>query len=166
MKTTLRPVLEAHHEGDHARVLEACRQVIAAHPRYRPQCQRYLVMALGGLGQHGEQERVLRDLIAERPVPWAMLALAELYRNSGRLDEARDTYEEGIRQFPRVPAMYDGLAATALAQGAPDQAQDYLQQGLRLSPNSLRRQETMGSLARSEERRVGKECRSRCSADG
>ncbi|MDX9687717.1 response regulator [Halopseudomonas formosensis] len=148
MKTALRPLLEAHHEGEHARVLEACRQVIAAHPRYRPQCQRYLVMALGGLGQHGEQERVLRDLIAERPVPWAMLALAELYRNSGRLDEARDTYEEGIRQFPRVPAMYDGLAATALAQGDPEQAQDYLQQGLRLSPNSLRRQETMGSLAR------------------
>src|SRR5690606_5193315 len=74
MKTALRLVLEAHHEGDHARVLEACRQVITAYPRYRPQCQRYLVMALGGLGRHGEQERVLLDLIAERPVPCAVLA--------------------------------------------------------------------------------------------
>src|SRR5690606_39903110 len=58
-------LFRSHHEGDHARVLEACRQVIAAHPRYRPQCQRYLVMALGGLGQHGEQEREGHDQRSE-----------------------------------------------------------------------------------------------------
>lgn len=148
MKTALRPILEAERAGDHAGMLAACRDVIAAYPRYRPQCQRHLVAALAGLGQRDEQERLLHRLIAERPVPWAMVALADLYRETGRLADARSAYEEGIRQFPMIPALYDGLAATMLALDEPQQAQQQLQRAVRLSPNSLRRQETMGELAR------------------
>ena len=147
MKTALRPVLEAERAGDHAGVLHACREVMAAEPRYRPQCQRHLANALGGLGQHDEQERLLQRVIAERPVPWAMLALAELYRQSGRLADARAAYEAGIDRFPMIPALHDGLAATLLALDEPEQAQQQLEHGLRLSPHSLRRQESMGRLA-------------------
>lgn len=151
MKTILRPVLEAQREGDHASMLAACKKVIAAHPRYVPQCQRHLVEALAGLGRHEEQERLLRSLIKDRPVPWAMVALADLYRQTGRLTEAQSAYQEGIRQFPMIPALYDGLAATTLALGDSLQAQQQLQLGLRLSPNSLRRQQTMGELASRNE---------------
>src|SRR5690554_6173890 len=70
MKNILRPVLEAQREGDYATMLAACKEVIAAHPRYVPQCQRHLVTALAGLGRHDEQERLLRSLINDRPVPW------------------------------------------------------------------------------------------------
>lgn len=151
MKTALRPILEAERNGDHAGMLTACKEVMAAYPRYRPQCQRLLNTALAGLGKHAEQEQLLRRLISERPVPWAMVALADLYRETQRLDEARTVYEEGIQQFPMIPALYDGLAATLLALDEPQQAQQQLQQGLRLSPNSLRRQETMGALAQRNE---------------
>ena len=151
MKTVLRTILEAERNGDHAAMLTACKEVMAAHPRYRPQCQRHLNTALAGLGQHAEQEQLLRRLISERPVPWAMVALADLYREAERLDEARSTYEEGLKQFPMIPALYDGLAATLLALDEPQQAQQQLHQGLRLSPNSLRRQETMGELAQRNE---------------
>ena len=147
MKTALRPILEAEHDGDHAGMLAACKDVMAAHPRYRPQCQRHLNTALAGLGKHAEQEQLLRRLITERPVPWAMVALADLYRETARLDEARSAYEEGLKQFPMIPALYDGLAATLLALDEPQQAQQQLQRGLRLSPHSLRRQESMGELA-------------------
>lgn len=151
MKTALRPLLEAEREKDYASMLAACKQIIAAHPRYLPQCQRHLVNALAGLGKHQEQEQLLRRLINERPVPWAMVALADLYRETGRLAEAQTAYQDGISQFPMIPALYDGLAATALALGDPQQAQQQLQQGLRLSPNSLRRQQTMGALASRNE---------------
>ncbi|MFA5677033.1 MAG: response regulator [Pseudomonas sp.] len=147
MKTALRPALEAQRESDYAGMLAACKQIIATYPRYIPQCQRLLVSALAGLGQHEEQEQLLRRLIGDRPVPWAMVALADLYRVTGRLTEAQAAYEEGIRQFPMIPALYDGAAATALALDDPQQAQQHLQQGLRLSPNSLHRQQTMGELA-------------------
>lgn len=151
MKTALKPVLEAEREKDYASMLAACKQIIASHPRYMPQCQRHLVNALAGLRRHEEQEQLLRRLISDRPVPWAMVALADLYRATGRLPEAQAAYEEGIRQFPMIPTLYDGLAATILALGDPQQAQQQLQQGLRLSPNSLHRQQTMGELARRNE---------------
>lgn len=151
MKAALRPILEAEHAGDYTGMLCACQEVMAAHPRYRLQCQRHLVTALAGLDQHDEQELLLRQVIAERPVPWAMVALADLFRQTGRLTEARAAYEAGISQFPMTPALHDGLAATLLALNEPAQAQQQLEQGLRLSPNSLRRQERMGQLARQNE---------------
>src|SRR5690606_923789 len=80
-----------------------------------------------------------------------MVALADLYRQTGRLQEAQAAYQEGIRQFPMTPPLYDGLAATILALGHPQQAQQQLQQDLRLTPISLRRQQTMGELARRNE---------------
>ena len=148
MKTALLPILEAQHEGNYTVMLSCCKQILASHPRYRSQCQRYMVIALAGLQQHQAQEQLLHKVIREQPTAWALQALADLYRETGRLSEAQQTYEEGIRQFPMMPALYDGLAATALALGDPLEAQQQLQQGLSVSPNSLRRQQSMGDLAR------------------
>src|SRR5690554_3415489 len=46
MKTVLHPVLDAQMRADHMAVLEACAALIAAHPRYAPQCRRHQVTAL------------------------------------------------------------------------------------------------------------------------
>ncbi|WP_285260679.1 tetratricopeptide repeat-containing response regulator [Halopseudomonas bauzanensis] len=147
MKTVLHPVLDAQLRADHMAVLAACAQVMAAHPRYAPQCRRYQVAALAALGRRQDQERLLQSLISERPLPWALVALADLWRESGQLDQALALYQDGIRQFPLIPALYDGLAATELARGNQEEAQQHLQQGLRISPNSLQRQERMGQVA-------------------
>ncbi|SDT00187.1 Tetratricopeptide repeat-containing protein [Halopseudomonas litoralis] len=147
MKTALRPVLEAEIRGEHVAVLEACAKIIAAHPRYAPQCRRHQVSALAALGRQPDQERLLQSLVSERPLPWALVALADLWRETGKLDKAHALYQDGIRQFPMIPALYDGLAATELARGNLEEAQQHLQHGLRVSPNSLQRQERMGQIA-------------------
>lgn len=146
-KAVLRPVLEAEARGDYPAVLEACAKVIAAHPRYAPQCRRQQVAALAALGRRQDQERLLQSLVSERPLPWALVALADLSRETGQLDKALALYQDGIRQFPLIPALYDGLAATELARGNLEEAQEYLQQGLRISPYSLQRQQRMGQVA-------------------
>lgn len=147
MKSVLKPVLEAQWQGDWRGVLEACSRILAEHPRYAPQCRRHQVAALAALGRREEQAKLLQMLISERPLPWALVALADLWRENGQLEQAQALYLDGIRQFPMIPALYDGLAATELALGNPQEAQQQLQQGLRISPNSLRRQERMGELA-------------------
>jgi len=147
MKSVLRPILEAQWQEDWSGVLEACTSIIASHPRYAPHCRRHQVAALAALGRREEQARLLQMLISERPLPWALVALADLWRENGQLEQAQALYLDGIRQFPMIPALYDGLAATELALGNPEEAQQQLQQGLRISPHSLRRQERMGELA-------------------
>lgn len=147
MKNVLRSVLEAEIRADHVAVLEASAKVIATHPRYAPQCRRHQVAALAALGRKEDQERLLQSLVSERPLPWALVALADLWRETGQLDKAYALYQDGIRQFPMIPALYDGLAATELARDNLEEAQQHLQRGLRISPNSLQRQERMGQIA-------------------
>jgi tetratricopeptide (TPR) repeat protein len=48
-----------------------------------------------------------------------------------------------------LPALFDGLSAVHAARGAPDKAQEYLEQGLRISPHSLQRQHTLGRMAKA-----------------
>lgn len=147
MKSALQPALDAVMRADHVTVLRACAELITAHPRYASQCRRLQVEALAALGREEDRERLLQSLVSERPLPWAIVALADRWRDTGKLDEAHALYLDGIRQFAMIPALYDGLAATELARGNLEEAQQYLQQGLRVSPNSLQRQEQMGQLA-------------------
>lgn len=151
MKSIFRPVFDAQLQSNHLDVLKACARITQQHPDYAPHCHRHQVAALAGLGRQQDQEQLLQKLVDERPTPWALVALGNLWRTTNRLDQARTLYEEGIHQFPMLPALYDGLAATAVAQGDPEQAQQFLAQGLRVSPNSLQRQQRMGQLAQQNQ---------------
>lgn len=147
-KQALKPVLDAVHKGDHQAVVEACQQVIREQPKYRPQCLRYQVKALEALGQDRALEKLLTAIMADRPLPWALVALADLYRRMGQLDKAENLLEQGVRQFPMLPMIYDGLAAVYRERDDLPKAQQWLEQGLRISPHVLHRQIELGTIAR------------------
>ncbi len=150
-KNVLKPILDALAKSDYRSVARASADIMASHPRYAPQCQRYLADALGELGQHAELETLLSKLVDDRPMPWALVALAGHYRASGQLDKARALYQRGIELFPMLPALYDGLAAVAVAEGDTLKAQQYVEQGVKISPNALRRQAELGKLAQQNQ---------------
>ena len=150
-KNALKPILDALEKNDQQTVVTASEKAMAALPRFAPQCQRYLATALESLGKHAELEKLLEGLVNDRPMPWALVALADHWQRIGQLDKAEALYNKAIGLFPMVPALYDGLAAIAAAQGDTAKAQEYLQQGIRISPNSLSRQAELGKLAQAND---------------
>ncbi|WP_092388504.1 tetratricopeptide repeat-containing response regulator [Halopseudomonas salegens] len=150
-KQALKPVLDAVHKGDHQTVVEACQQVMRDQPKYRPQCLRYQANALEALGQDRALEKMLTAIMADRPLPWALVALADLYRRMGQLDKAENLLEQGVRQFPMLPMIYDGLAAVYRDRDDLPKVQQWLEQGLRISPHALHRQVELGTVARQNQ---------------
>ncbi|GGC93180.1 tetratricopeptide repeat-containing response regulator [Halopseudomonas salina] len=148
-KLALKPILDAQVKNDQQAVLAACDQVMAANKRFAPQCLRHKAGALKALGKHAELEALLNELIADRPLPWALIMLGNHWLAIGELDKAESLFTSSISQFPMLPALFDGLAAVHAARGASAKAQEYLEQGLRISPNSLQRQHELGRLARA-----------------
>lgn len=148
-KLALKPILDAQVKNDQKAVLAACEQVMAANKRFAPQCLRHKAGALQALAKHAELEALLNELIADRPLPWALIMLGNHWLNTGELDKAESLFTSSINQFPMLPALFDGLSAVHAARGAHDKAQEYLEQGLRISPNSLQRQHELGRLAQA-----------------
>lgn len=148
-KLALKPILDALAKHDDKAVLAACEQVMASNKRFAPQCLRHKAGALKALGKHAELESMLAILVADRPMPWALVMLGNHWLERGELDKAEELFVSAVSQFPMLPALFDGLAAVHAARGAPDKAQEYLEQGLRISPNSLQRQHELGQMAKA-----------------
>lgn len=148
-KMALKPVLDALSKDDSRGVVAACDQLLKGNPKLAPQCLRYKANALKALGLHAELEALLKQLVGDRPMPWAVIALGNLWLEQSKLDEAEQLFSTAISQFPMLPALFDGLAAIQQARGDQQKAQEYVIQGLRISPNSLQRQQALGQLARS-----------------
>lgn len=148
-KTALKPILDALAKQDHRAVLAACEKVTLEHKRFAPQCLRYQANALKALGQRAELEKLLQAQVTDRPMPWALIALGNLWLEQGKLEQALELFRSAISQFPMLPALFDGLAAVMAAMGEPKQAQEYIEQGIKISPNSLQRQQSLGKLAKA-----------------
>lgn len=148
-KTALKPILDALVRQDHRAVLAACDKVTLEHKRFAPQCLRYQADALKALGKQAELEKLLQAQLTDRPMPWALIALGQLWLEQGKLEQALDLYRSAISQFPMLPALFDGLGAVLEAMGKPKEAQEYIEQGIKISPNSLQRQQSLGKLAKA-----------------
>ncbi|MEH6566685.1 MAG: response regulator [Halopseudomonas sp.] len=148
-KTALQPILAPLAKQQYGAVLQACEQIIASQPRYAPLCQRYKADALKTLGLHEELQAQLQSLLADRPMPWALNMLANHWLERGELEQAEACLEQGISQFPMLPALFDGLARVKLAKGELLKAQVFLEQAVKISPNNPQRQAELGKLARA-----------------
>ena len=150
-KSLLAPILDALAREDHRAVVSACDALLQRDPRLAPLCQRYKANALAALQQHEPLEQLLQGILAQRPLPWALMKLADHLLQRGQLDQAEALYEQGIEQFPMLPAAFDGLARVKLARGETLKAQVFLEQAVKISPNNPQRQAELGRVARSNE---------------
>ncbi|WP_144180880.1 tetratricopeptide repeat protein, partial [Pseudomonas sp. Kh14] len=77
----------------------------------------------------------------------AYSALGSLMHKRGQNAQAQGVYEQALKAFPIMPGLYDGMAEVLVAQGETRRAQNMLEEAVRLSPLSVRRQSTLGKLA-------------------
>ncbi|MDE1166698.1 MAG: response regulator [Pseudomonas sp.] len=150
-KTLLKPILQALDRGKPMEVLAACTQLTQQDERYAPLSLRYKADALRDLNQHDALEALLKGIVADRPTPWAYRALGSLLFKRKKIAEAQGIYEQALKTFPTLPALYDGLADVLVAQGEPKRAQSVLEDAVRLSPLAVRRQSLLGKLALDNE---------------
>ena len=150
-KNALQPILAPLGKQQYGAVLQACEQIIASQPRYAPLCQRYKADALKTLGLHEDLAEHLQSLLADRPMPWALNMLANHWLEREQLEQAEACFEQGISQFPMLPALFAGLARVKQAKGEMLKAQVFMEQAVKISPNNPQRQAELGKLARANQ---------------
>ncbi|HMM76508.1 MAG TPA: response regulator [Gammaproteobacteria bacterium] len=133
--------------GEHAQVVRLCDQQLEKFPALKADLVRFKTEALIREGDYDAAAEICAGLLAERELPWTLLALGRIRYETGDLRQAKTLFQKVVERHPTVMEGYDWLARVEHDAGAGKEAQRIIQQALAMSPRSLRRQQTLGDVA-------------------
>ena len=133
--------------GEYAEVVRLCDQQLERFPAMKTDLTRFKTEALTRDGQYDAAAEICAGLLAERELPWTLLALGRIRYETGDLRQAKTLFQKVVERHPTVMEGYDWLARVERDAGAGKEAQRIIQQALSMSPRSLKRQQTLGDVA-------------------
>jgi len=146
-KLALRPVESALGAGDYLTAISLCDELGAKYPSIKSEVLRTKVNALLECGELDQAAEICAGLLAERELPWAMLALGRARLESGNHRQARMMFAKLVEKHPNVMEAYDLLAGIEREQGNGVEAQRLIKQAIEISPRSIRRQQLLADVA-------------------
>ena len=122
---------------------------LAAHPEFRLDVLKLKADALLARGDADAAAEICAGLLADRDVPWALLALGRARHLQGDMREALARFSQAIAQNETHMAAYDWKARVERELGDAEAAQRTLAQAASLSPKVIRRHQALADLARA-----------------
>jgi predicted O-linked N-acetylglucosamine transferase (SPINDLY family) len=126
--------MDAHGRGQWAEAEARYRNVLAADPRDAVAWHGYAVLEHQRGNLSGGLERIRRAIELQPAVPEFQVALGNLLKADGRLQEAAHAYFLAVSMNPRYVEAYNNLGTTYRAMGTLPEAEAVLQQALRIRP--------------------------------
>lgn len=141
------PVYKLIETGNTLEAIEACRRGEAENPLYLVDFMRLRAELHLTAGQADEAQQAYRQILDSKAVPWAKLGLARTLYMQKRFGEAEDELHTLLEEHAEYLDAYDWLAKTYEASGRLDEAKETLQDAVKVSPNTVRRQRELGDVA-------------------
>jgi tetratricopeptide (TPR) repeat protein len=147
-KEAFAPAYALIEAGELRAAIQACEQLMETHPRYLIDIIRLKADLCLTLGDYAEAERVYRQVLETRALPWARMGFGKALFMQDKFEEAEEIFQEVVEGSPQYLEAYDWLADAHEAVGKGEEAQTALAAGVARSPNTLPRQRKLGSIAR------------------
>jgi len=147
-KMSLSRIDEAVERGEYTQAIAICDELIAARPRNLNELRAIKVDLCINFGNYDEARQVAEAVLAERNLPWAMVAVGRINYLQQNYDAAYRQFAATVEQHPTFTEAYDWLARTLDKLDRTHEAQQVLEQAVELSPNAILRQERLAELAR------------------
>lgn len=146
-KHVLAPILRHMDATSYNKALAACELVLEKGDEMFLEAQRLKGEILNLLGRHADAEKLFREVLATRPLPWAKMGLAIALRARKDLEEAGRLANELIKEHPHFLAAHDFLAKVLEESGDSAAAQKALVIAAEMSPHNTLRQRIVGDIA-------------------
>ncbi len=148
-KQALRGVEEALRAKNYPRALEQCKQLLQSPATRAPEIIRIQGDVLLKMQEWSTAKALYESVLSQRNLPWARTGLGKVHYHLGEYDAARSQFQQVLSENRVFIEAADWLAKTLLAMGENEQAQQVLEDAVRLSPNSADRQQVLGETARN-----------------
>ena len=142
----LKPINKEIDLDNYSKAISLCTQMIADNSRYKSWCLQTLARLYTLIGDNSSAEKVYRDVLNVRDVPWAQLGMGQVLNSEEQFHDAKTVFKEVIANNPNLIEAYDGMSESCLKLGQPKEAQAVLQEAVKLSPRLVLRQEKLGNI--------------------
>ncbi|TQV71440.1 response regulator [Aliikangiella marina] len=146
-KDALAPAERLMRKKQWQQALETCEKTANDFPKYRMACLRQKFECLRGLQRYDRALELATQIVNERPIPWAMMGVGEIFVAKKQVERAIDLFSDMIKEFPMVLEGYDWLAKLLYRKGQVLDAQRVLEKAVERSPKALKRQKLLGKVA-------------------
>lgn len=150
-RQTLLGVYRPLNKGNYQLAIEALQLLVQRPNRYTNYCQNLLAELFCKTSQYAQAETLLKQVMAQRPVHWAKVAMARTLVGSKRPEQALPLLDEVIHHYPLWVDAYDVKTDALMQMGKDESAMDTLKRACDLSPFSLFRQQQLALLARNSD---------------
>jgi DNA-binding response OmpR family regulator/Tfp pilus assembly protein PilF len=146
-KQSLRSIDEAIKARNHIAAIAQCDQLIKAQAVNPQGILRIKSELLLTVGDYEAAKALFESILVTRNVPWAKTGLGKVCYHLGDFSQARDIFQQVISDNQMFMEASDWLVKSLQALGESGQAQQALQDAVKLSPNCATRQRILGDTA-------------------
>lgn len=150
-RNALLPINREIDRENFPEAISLCLQALPAKPRYKTWLMKTLADLYQQVGDFSHALKIYDDVLAQRDLSWARLGRGKILVANQNYDDAVATLKDLITKHPDYMEAYDLLAEALEKQGRPTQAQQILEKAAEHSPNALKRQKHLASLATSNQ---------------
>ncbi|MCE2027905.1 tetratricopeptide repeat protein [Sessilibacter corallicola] len=143
----LLPIKKLFADKQYSEAVTLCEQMINNNSEFAFEINRMKGRILFLLGDLHRAREHYEKIVEQRPLPWAMLGLAETLVELGAYDHAEIILNKIVKIDHRYVEAHDLLARVHLEQSDIDKAQSELEQACELSPKSALRQRRLAHIA-------------------
>jgi CheY-like chemotaxis protein len=146
-KEELRDIHRALDDSDHEAVIALCDEHISAGDRYSQRCLRMKARSLYELRRLDEASAIYRQVLAERPLDWALIGEGRCLMARGDWDAAERIFQKLVDNNCLCLEVYDYLAEIRRRRGDIVSAQELLERASDISPNAILRQQVLAEIS-------------------
>ena len=146
-KTELEEISQAIEKKDYQLALELCESKLKDGLRGNSELLKTRADLLCRLGRLDDAEKFLEEVLEQRDLPWAKLALGEVHFSKKLYFEAEEVFESLIHENPANLIAHDALARTFEKMGDLRRCQNILTTAAEKSPKSMLRQRKLAEIA-------------------
>ncbi|NVJ60034.1 MAG: response regulator [Gammaproteobacteria bacterium] len=150
-KEALQPIYNFIDKGKLNDALQQCDELLEAFPKYKSAIEKLKAETLMKKRQYAEAMSIYDEVLAKRPIPWAMVGMARAQMAKRQWENAITLLKETIKKFPMMLEAYDLLSDCQLQIDEPEEAQQTLNEAIKRSPRVIKRQNKLGEVAESNQ---------------
>ncbi len=143
----LLPIKKLFAEKNYREAIEVCEKMLARGAKFAFEIERIKGRILFLLGELHKSREHYESIVEQRPLPWAMLGLAETLVELGAMDQAEIILQKVLAHDQRYVEARDLLARVHLSRSDIDKAQEEIEHACKLSPKSVLRHRKLAEIA-------------------
>jgi len=128
--------------------IETCKHFLETEPRYTNHLLQLLVKLYWKTENYNAAEKILKDVIEQRPIHWAVCSMAKTHLLQKRYAKAIELAKQVIESSVNTVEAYDIIAEAYLRDNKKPEALRYIMDAVERSPMSIERHFKVSEIAR------------------